>query len=249
MSLMVGQIHASVKATAEYASGEWTSQDFAVTIALFSGVIVLALSVLRLGILFNFICRPVIVGFLAGSGLTIVITQIAKIMGIPNIDTTAAPYLIFGRTLIHLNETGIDAVFGLLSLIWLYGVKYGCNCLMDRYPQHKRKLFYFSISRSVIVLVVTTFLSWLINHFGRYEESPFHILGPIPAGFQLMGVPKIKPGLLSFLSLNLPSIVALMMMEHCAIASNLGKISDYQSKFITIIWKEREVSSNYFIIK
>ncbi|KAI9490874.1 sulfate transporter family-domain-containing protein [Zychaea mexicana] len=226
-SLFLGQIFASIQETPQYQSGQWTDQKFAVTMAFFAGIITLALGILKLGILYNFICQPAISGFMAGSAVTIVISQIGKIMGI-HVNTSQVPYLVFGDTLKGLPETKVDAVFGFLSLVWLYGIKYICQFFSKRYPQHRRGIFYFSMSRNVIVIVVTTFLSWVINHFGQYAESPFTILGPVPAGFQRMGAPELDTSLVAYILPNIPSMVVLLVMEHCSIATSLGKISDYR---------------------
>ncbi|KAI7885560.1 hypothetical protein K492DRAFT_203964 [Lichtheimia hyalospora FSU 10163] len=230
MSLLVGQIWVSVKSMPEFETGVWTQHQYAVTMALFAGIVTLGLSILRLGILFDFICEPAIAGFMAGSGLTIVINQFSKIFGVPDINTSEAPYLVFGKTLIHLNESRVDAAFGILSLVWLYGIRYLSQYLTRRYPQYARVIFYFNISRSVVLIVFTTFLSWLIIHFGYgdADDTPFAILGSVPSGFQMMGVPKVDRSLLATVATNIPSVVTLLIMEHCAIATILGKSSDYR---------------------
>jgi high affinity sulfate transporter 1 len=51
------------------------------TLAFLVGVILLAASLLRLGIVASFISEPVLVGFKAGVGLTIVLDQIPKLLG------------------------------------------------------------------------------------------------------------------------------------------------------------------------
>lgn len=239
MSLLVGQIYGTIENMPEFQSGQWTQHQYVVTLALFAGIVTLGLAILRLGILFNFICQPAIAGFMAGSGLTIVINQLNKIFGIPNINTREAPYLVFGKTLINLNHSRVDAAMGLLSLVFLYGVRWGVERLTRRYPQYARVLFYINITRNVVLIVFTTFLSWLINHFGHLTESPFQILGAIPPGFQMMGVPKIDNGLVSTLFSYIPSVVTLFMMEHCAIATSLGKMSDYKSKYTSAICSMR----------
>ncbi|KAI9275810.1 sulfate transporter family-domain-containing protein [Phascolomyces articulosus] len=226
-SLFLGQVFATVQETPQFLSGQWTAEQFAVTMSLFAGIITLFLSIFQLGILFNFICHPAISGFMAGSALTIVISQLGKILGV-HVSTKDAPYMVFGNTLKELPHASIDALIGILSLIWLYGVKYACSSLAKRYPQYKRKLLYFSMSRNVIVLIFTTFLSWLINHFGHHAESPFTILGPVPPGFQDMGVPKLDTEMISHVFPSFPSMVVLLIMEHCSIASSLGQTSDYR---------------------
>lgn len=221
----------------EFESGVWTQHQYAVTMALFAGIVTLGLSILRLGILFDFICEPAIAGFMAGSGLTIVINQFSKIFGVPDINTSEAPYLVFGKTLIHLNQSGVDAAFGILSLVWLYGIRYLSQYLTRRYPQYARVIFYFNISRSVVLIVFTTFLSWLIIHFGYgdADDTPFAILGDVPSGFQMMGVPTVDRSLLATIATNIPSVVTLLIMEHCAIATSLGKASDYRSKLFLML--------------
>lgn len=55
----------------------------AATLAMLTGVCMLALGALRLGLLVDFISQPVIVGFTAGVGLLIVLTQIGPLTGAP----------------------------------------------------------------------------------------------------------------------------------------------------------------------
>ncbi|KAI9490875.1 sulfate transporter family-domain-containing protein [Zychaea mexicana] len=226
-ALFLGQVFATVQETPQYQSGLWTDHQFAITMSFFAGIITLGLSLLQLGILFNFICQPAVSGFMAGSAVTIIISQLGKILGI-HVNTNEAPYLIFGYTLKDLPHTKVDAIFGILSLVWLYGVKYACKHLAKRYPHHKRKILYFSTSRNILVLCFTTILSWMINHIGQYAESPFAILGPVPPGFQEMGVPQLDASLAAHVLPNFPSMVVLLIMEHCSIATSLGKSSDYR---------------------
>ncbi|KAI7856649.1 sulfate transporter family-domain-containing protein [Circinella umbellata] len=226
-SLFQGQIYATVQAMPQFQSGQWTPELYAVTMSLFAGIITMILSVFRLGILFNFICQPAISGFLGGSALTIVISQLGKILGV-HVSTFDLPYMIFGNTLKELPHASVDAVFGILSLVWLYGCKYACQYLARRYPRYKAGFSYFSMSRNVAVIIFTTFFSWLINHFGHYEKSPFTILGPVPAGFQNMGIPKLDMEFISHVYPNFPSMVVLLIMEHCSIAASMGQTSDYR---------------------
>ncbi|KAK4515531.1 Dicer-like protein 1 [Mucor velutinosus] len=227
-SLLVGQVIGKLIESEQYISGAWTMADAAITLSLFSGLIVLAIGVFRLGAIYQFICQPAIAGFMAGSGLTIVINQFNKIFGIPNINTSEAPYLVFGKTLINLHHSTVDAAFGVSALIYLYGVKYLAQYLMRKYPQHNRLIFFFNTSRSIVVLVFGTLLCFMINHFGQFSTSPIKIIGDVPAGFNHMAVPVVKPDLLGFFASDLPGIVVLLVMEHGAISTSLGKVQDYR---------------------
>jgi sodium-independent sulfate anion transporter 11 len=151
-------------------------------------------------------------------------------MGIPNIKTTEAPYLIFGKTLQNLPNTHWDAALGLSAVVFLYTVRYSTQKLARTYPKYAKYLNFLNISRNIIVIVLATFLSFLINHFGHFETSPFKILGQVPAGFQNMGVPHLDSSLLSLILPNMVGVVVLQVMEHCSIATSLGKMADYKSK-------------------
>ncbi|KAI8971566.1 sulfate transporter family-domain-containing protein [Mycotypha africana] len=227
-SLLVGQVMNKFYASQQYLSGQWTTHDVVVTLTLFSGLIVLVLGVLRLGALFNFISQPAIAGFMAGSGLTIIINQFNKIFGVPHINTSEAPYLVFGKTLINLHHSTVDAAFGISALIYLFTVKYYAQHLMQRYPQYGRWIFFFNSSRSIVVLVFGTLLTFMINHFGYFQQSPISIMGVIPAGLNDIGVPSIRTDILSFFSSDLPGIIVLMVMEHGAIGTSLGKVANYK---------------------
>lgn len=231
-SLMVGQVIGKFLLSAQYLSGEWTIAQAAINLSLISGFAVFAIGLFRLGAIYNFICQPAISGFMAGSGLTIVINQFSKIFGIPNINTSQAPYLVFGKTLINLHHSTIDAAFGISALIWLYGVKYLSQHLLRRYPQHGRLIFFFNTSRSIVVLVFGTLLSFMINKFGHFEKSPISIIGIIPAGFEHMNVPTINTDMISFFGTDFIGIVILIIMEHGAIATSLGKVADYKGKIL-----------------
>jgi sodium-independent sulfate anion transporter 11 len=225
MSLLVNQIISTVMAE----TTDYTAPQIAITLALFGGIIVFFIGIVRLGLLVDFICQPTITGFMAGSALTIIINQSNQIFGITGIDTREAPYLVFGKTLAGLGRTQVDAAFGLGSLVFLYSIKFLCAKCSQRYPQHARKFFYINVARNAFLVIFTTLLSYLI--IMHKTTSPFHVLGPVPAGFQGMEVPVINTHLLSLVASKLPSVVVLLIMEHVAIAKSLGKMTDYKSKY------------------
>lgn len=61
----------------------------AATLSLFSGVLVLAFGALRLGFLSQLLSRPVISGFISGSAILIVLSQMKFLLGIPAAGTTS----------------------------------------------------------------------------------------------------------------------------------------------------------------
>lgn len=224
MSLLISQIISTVTA----ATTEFTAEQIAIPLALFAGIIVFFIGIVRLGFLVDFICQPTITGFMAGSALTIIINQSNQIFGISGIDTHEAPYMVFGKTLAGLGRTQIDAAFGLVSLVFLYSIKFLCAHFSKKYPKHARIFFYLNVSRNAVLVIFTTLLSYLVTM--HKTTSPFRVLGPVPAGFQGMGVPAVNTDLFPYVASKLPSVVVLLIMEHVAIAKSLGKMTDYTSK-------------------
>lgn len=162
---------------------------------------------------------------MSGSAITITIGQMPKLFGIKGINTQESSYLIFGNFFKYLPNTSLDVAFGLVSLLWLYGVRYVCQVLGRRYPKYAMHLFFFSIMRNGIVVIVGTLIAFLIN-IGK-STSPISILKTVPSGFTHMGVPVIRPEVISGIASSLPSGVIILILEHVAIAKSFGRINDY----------------------
>jgi sodium-independent sulfate anion transporter 11 len=202
-----------------------TGPQVAVVFSLITGAIAMFLGVVRLGILVDFIPAPAIAGFMTGSAITISIGQWPKLFGIKAVNTQDSSYLIFGHFFKYLPQTKLDVAFGLSGLIWLYGMRFGCQYLGNRYPKYATHLFYFSIMRNGILVIFATLIAFLIN-IGK-TTSPISILKTVPAGFQAMGVPQVDTTVLSNIASSLPSGVIILVLEHIAIAKSFGRINDY----------------------
>ncbi|KAK4515670.1 3',5'-cyclic-nucleotide phosphodiesterase (PDEase) (3':5'-CNP) [Mucor velutinosus] len=221
MSLLVGQTVTRVVS----ADPTITGPEIAVALSLFTGIIAMFIGLVRLGILVDFIPAPAIAGFMSGSAITITIGQMPKLFGIKGINTQESSYLIFGNFFKHLPDTKVDVAFGLVSMVWLYGVRYACQVLGKRYPKYSVHLFFFSIMRNGILVIFGTLIAFLIN-IGK-STSPVSILKTVPPGFTAMGVPVIRTNVIASIASSLPSGVIILILEHVAIAKSFGRINDY----------------------
>ncbi|KAG0942925.1 hypothetical protein G6F57_004187 [Rhizopus arrhizus] len=221
MSLLVGQT--ITKITTE--NPNITGPEIAVVMSLLTGAIAMFIGLVRLGILVDFIPAPAIAGFMTGSAITISIGQWPKLFGLSGVNTQDSSYLIFGNFFKNLPKTKLDVAFGLSGLVWLYGIRYGCQYLGKRYPNYSSHFFYFSIMRNGILVIFATLIAFLIN-IGK-SKSPISILGTVPAGFQAMAVPNITTDMISAVAGSLPSGVIILILEHVAIAKSFGRINDY----------------------
>jgi sodium-independent sulfate anion transporter 11 len=79
MSLVTAQIIAEVDSKFP---GKWPGHEIATTVAFICGFIVLAIGLLRIGWLVEFIPAPAVSGFMTGSAINIVAGQVPGLMGI-----------------------------------------------------------------------------------------------------------------------------------------------------------------------
>jgi high affinity sulfate transporter 1 len=221
MSLLVGQTVTRITT----AHSEITGPEIAVALSLITGAIAMFLGVVRLGILVDFIPGPAIAGFMTGSAITISIGQWPKLFGITAVNTQDSTYLIFGNFFKYLPTTQLDVAFGLTGLVWLYGVRYGCQYLGKRYPKHSTLFFFLSIMRNGVAVIFGTLIAFLIN-IGK-KTSPISILKTVPAGFTAMAVPNVSTNLISAIASSLPGAVIILILEHIAISKSFGRINDY----------------------
>jgi sodium-independent sulfate anion transporter 11 len=117
-------------------------------------------------------------------------------------------------------------VFGLVGLLWLYGVRIVSKYLTKRFPSLERPIFFFNISRNGVLLIVSTLIAWGITV--GHKTSPIKILLTVPSGLNDVHVPVVKSDLLSYVAGNLPVVVLLMIMEHVTIAKSFGRANDYK---------------------
>ncbi|CAG8674013.1 16705_t:CDS:2 [Funneliformis caledonium] len=222
MSLLLGQAINAIHKSSE----AFTTVELATSFALFSGIFSLILGILRLGIIVDFIPGPVIAGFTTGSALTIAIGQIAKLLGIKDIDSKEPAYLVLGKTLGALGRTKIDAVVGILSLVYLYSIKYGVRIAAKRWPRFERTFFFLGILRNISVVIIATLITYLIN-IGK-TTSPYGILKKVPSGFSHIGTAPVSVDMLQTIAPHLPIIILILILEHVALAKSFGRINNYK---------------------
>jgi sodium-independent sulfate anion transporter 11 len=222
VSLLVGEAISKVKET----HPEITGPEVAVCLSLFTGLVLVLIGCIRLGILVDFISEPAIAGYMTGSAITISMGQWPKVFGLKHVNTHDAPYAIVISFFQHLPETQLDAAFGLTALVILYVVKVGGVRLAKYIPSMKKPLFFLGIMRSGLVVMLGTAISFLVNMNHRTEPL-IDIIQDVPAGFDAMAVPSINMTILKEASGVLPSIIIILILEHVSVAKSFGRVSNY----------------------
>lgn len=196
-SLLVG---ASILPLAGGAGGDLVG--LALLLALLSGLIQLALGVLRLGWLLNLLSVPVLIGFVNAAALIICLTQIPPLLGLamPHSDHLLVDFL---RALGGIEALQPAAVaFGVGSLAALVGLKR----LWPRLPG--------------VPLVVAATIA--ISAWTGFAAHGGAVVGEVPAGLPGFSLPPLRPELIATL---LPAAFVVAMVSFMEAASSAKLIS------------------------
>ncbi|KAF7561134.1 hypothetical protein G7046_g3014 [Stylonectria norvegica] len=195
-------------------------------LSIIAGCIVLAIGLLRCGWIVDLISITSLSAFMTGSAITIAVSQLPALMGLSGFSNRASPYKVFINTLKHLGESNLDAAIGLSALFFLYLIRSTLTKAAERYPRHRRIMFFANTMRTVFVILLYTMISWLVN-MHRRENTMFKVLGSVPKGFQNLGVPKLSGELVSDVGTYLPATVIVLLVEHIAISKSFGRVNNY----------------------
>ncbi len=169
-ALMALLTFTSVSALAQPGTPEYVA--LALLLALMVGAIQLALGVLRLGFVTNFISRPVLSGFVLASAVVIALSQMEHLLGIPlsGERSTAGTALELGR---RIEETDLlTLAIGLGSLVALVIL----GKALPRVPV------------PLIVVAAAT----LIVYLSGLEEKGVDVVGEVPGGLPGFSVPALE---------------------------------------------------------
>ncbi|ORY49163.1 sulfate permease [Rhizoclosmatium globosum] len=205
LSLLVGQYFASYLPGSKYGSNEQIT--FAITLAFWTGIFQTAVGLLRLGLVVDFVPIPVIAGFTTGAGFQIIISQIAGLLGIKNINTNNAPYQVLYDTLSSINTVSqYDAFFGVFSMVTILTIKF------------------VGYLRNAIVLITTTGISYALKD---NKNVVFTIVKTIPYGLSDVRQPNTSLSYASFILPAIPSVFIVSILEHIAVVKTYGRVNGY----------------------
>ncbi len=133
-------------------NGSETYLLYVVLLTLMAGIIQLALGVLRLGIVINFVSYPVLIGFTNAAALIIATAQLGSLLGIP-----AQSFSRHYQTVWHVLTEATTHIH--VPTVALAGVAFVSILICRK--------FWPKAPRILIAVVITTFLSWVLG----YENS------------------------------------------------------------------------------
>lgn len=212
ISLMTASAVGGVAAqgTADYAAA-------ALTLALLSGVILLALGVLRLGMLANFLSHPVISGFITASGILIAVSQLKDLLGVPSGGHTLPEMLTaLVRGLGATNPW--TAAIGITAVGFLVWVRRSMKRTLIARGVRPRLADMATKAGPVAAVVVSTLA---VTLFGL-DARGVAVVGDVPRGLPPLTTPPLTPELIRALFLPAVLISIIGFVESISVAETLA---------------------------
>lgn len=211
MTLAVGPVAVASLMTASAlqplaAAGSPEYVTLAVTLALLSGLMLLAFGLLRLGFLAHLLSHPVISGFITGSALLIVIGQLRHLLGLPaGGDNALAQLAHLLRALPQVHPATAAIGLGSVALLLLARRTLGTRLLGKLAPM------------AVVVAGTVVVATWQLD-----TRAGVRIVGAVPAG--LPALQLHLPSWHEVATLALPALLISLVgfVESVSVAQSLA---------------------------
>jgi SulP family sulfate permease len=176
-------------------------------LAMLAGAVLLTAGALRLGLVADFLARPVLVGFMSGIGVVIIVGQLPKLLGV-SVESGKVPETLW-RLVGSLEETsGLTFLVGGLSLVALL--------VLRRLAPHVPW-----------PLVVAAFSIGCSRYFD-FASHGVAVIVDMPSGLPSPALPDIGFGELGALSGGALAIALVAMAESIGAARSLATERGYQ---------------------
>ncbi|NWT74109.1 S2611 protein, partial [Prunella himalayana] len=214
---------------------------YAVLLAFLSGCIQLAMGLLRLGFLLDFISCPVIKGFTSAASITISFNQIKNILGLQGIPRQF--FLQVYETLRRIGETRAgDALLGLSCLAALAGLRAMKSHLPQAAPADPLAVrisclivWICATARNALVVLFAGLVAYSFQVMGC---QPFRLTGSIPQGLPAFQPPRFSlaapngtipfQGMLQDMGVGLAVVPLMGLLETVAIAKAFASQNGYR---------------------
>ena len=190
----------------------------AAVLALLSGLVLLGMGLLRLGVVANFLSHPVIAGFITASGILIASSQMKHILGIKAHGHTLPE--ILGSIWTELPQTNWPTlVIGVIALAFLFWVRKGlAGLLKSRFGMSAHAAATTARVGPVFAVIGTTVAAWALDLPG----AGVSVVGTVPTGLPPLGLPDMDVNFLSALIGPAILISIIGYVESVSVAQTLA---------------------------
>ncbi len=189
----------------------------ALSLAALSGVMLIAMGILRLGFIANFLSHPVISGFITASGILIAISQLRHILGIEAHGHTLIEML--GSLARHLPAADLlTLAIGAAAIGFLFWVRTGLRPALIGIGLRAGAADFLAKAGPVVAVVATTVAVW---QFGL-DEKGVQIVGAVPQSLPPLTLPDMSIELVSALFVPALLISIIGFVESISVAQTLA---------------------------
>jgi len=143
---------------------------YAIMLAFMVGIFQMALGLLRLGVLVNFLSHPVVIGFTNAAAIIIGTSQLGKLFGV-SVEKSEHTYETVYNTIVEaFQSTHLETM---LMAILALGIMIGLKRFLPKIPN------------VLTAVAITTLLSWQIG----FEGMGGKVVGSIPEGLPALALP------------------------------------------------------------
>lgn len=212
VSLMTAATLAEVTQTIDVGYG-----TAALSLAGLSGVILLAMGLLRLGFVANFLSHPVISGFITASGILIAVSQLKHVLGIEAHGHTLLE--LFGSIFAQVSETDLATLaIGVGAIAFLFWVRTGFRPVLIRIGIRPGAADFLAKAGPVLAVGVTTFVVWRFD----LAQTGVEIVGAVPQSLPPFTAPDLSLDLFSALLVPAALISIIGFVESISVAQTLA---------------------------
>ena len=189
-------------------SGVEQTINAAIFLAAIVGVLQILMGMLRMGVLANYLSRPVISGFTSAAAIIIGLSQVKHILGL-HIESSNQIQKTLISVVQNLNETNlITLLVGLAAMSLILATKKH----LPKFPS------------ALLVSIFGVLLIWST----RWDLQGVEIVGHIPAGLPEIGLAYLSPDLIREM---LPFALALAVIGYVEIISITKELEEKEEKY------------------
>ncbi len=189
----------------------------AITLALLSGLMLFVLGLLRAGFVANFLSHTVISGFISASGVLIALSQLKHLLGVSSHGDTLPELLhSLAGQLGHFNATTL--LTGVSVIAFLVWTRKRLKPLLMRFGMSSTFAGHTTKAGPIFAVV----LSILAAYWFDYEQLGVALVGDVPAGFPVLGLPMPSVELAKELFLPSLMIAIIGYVESVSVGKTLA---------------------------
>ncbi|MEF3047706.1 SulP family inorganic anion transporter [Pseudotabrizicola sp. L79] len=189
----------------------------AIAMAVASGLMLLAMGLLRLGFIANFLSHPVISGFISASGILIATSQVPSLLGI-KVEGHTLPEVLLGLAQ-NLQDINIfTALIGGFAVAFLWWSRSRLKGTLAKYRVSPGLTSVLVRAAPVAAVALTTLAAWA---FGLGDRG-VSLVGDVPSGLPTPALPPLDPDLWAAILLPAALISLVGYVETVSVAQTLA---------------------------